>query len=67
VGSQCQSLTLVASPEEAAAALEASRQFQRPIATAIEKTGPFWAAEEDQQRYLEKRGLWGPHPVTTSR
>jgi peptide-methionine (S)-S-oxide reductase len=64
VGSQYRSLILVGSPEQEAAAreskaaFEASGQFPRPIATEIAEAGPFWTAEEDHQRYLEKRGIW---------
>ena len=67
VGSQYRSLILAVSPEQEAAAresnaaLEASRRFPRPIATAIEPAGPFWPAEEYHQRYLEKRGIWSCH------
>ena len=67
VGSQYRSLILVSSPEQEAAAreskaaLEASRRFPRPVATAIEPAGPFWPAEEYHQRYLEKRGIWSCH------
>ena len=67
VGSQYRSLILVSSPEQAAAAqeskaaLEATGQFPRPVATEIAEAGPFWTAEEDHQRYLEKRGMWSCH------
>ncbi len=67
VGSQYRSLILVGSPEQEAAAreskaaLEANGQFPRPIATEIAEAGPFWTAEEDHQRYLEKRGIWSCH------
>jgi peptide-methionine (S)-S-oxide reductase len=67
VGSQYRSLILVNSPEQEAAtresiaALEASGQLPRPIATEIAEAGPFWTAEEDHQRYLEKRGIWSCH------
>ena len=67
VGSQYRSLILAISSEQEAAAreskaaLEASRRFPRPIATAIEPAGPFWPAEEYHQRYLEKRGVWSCH------
>ncbi|HOC41514.1 MAG TPA: peptide-methionine (S)-S-oxide reductase MsrA [Thermoanaerobaculales bacterium] len=67
VGSQYRSLILFSSPEQEAAAREsraalaASGQFPRPIATAIEPTGAFWPAEEYHQRYLEKRGIWSCH------
>jgi len=62
VGSQYRSLILVGSPEQEAAAretraaLESSRQFPERIATEIEEAGPFWAAEDYHQRYLEKHG-----------
>jgi len=67
VGSQYRSLILFGSPEQEAAgvesrtALEASGQLPERIATEIEEAGPFWTAEEDHQRYLEKRGLWSCH------
>jgi peptide-methionine (S)-S-oxide reductase len=67
VGSQYRSLILFSSPEQEAAAresraaLEASRQFPRPVATAIEAAGHFWPAEEYHQRYLEKRGRASCH------
>ena len=67
VGSQYRSLILVGSPEqdaaarESMAALEASGQFPERIVTEIRPAGPFWPAEEDHQRYLEKRGLWSCH------
>jgi peptide-methionine (S)-S-oxide reductase len=67
VGSQYRSLILVGSPEQAAAAREskatlaASGQFPERIATEIEPAGTFWTAEEDHQRYLEKRGIWSCH------
>jgi len=62
VGSQYRSLILVSSPEQEAAAreskaaLEASRQLPRPVATEIEPAGTFWTAEDYHQRYLEKHG-----------
>jgi peptide-methionine (S)-S-oxide reductase len=67
VGSQYRSLILVGSPEQKAAALESraalqsSGQFPGRIATEIEEAGSFWAAEEEHQRYLEKRGAWSCH------
>ena len=67
VGSQYRSLILVGSAEQKAAAMEsrtaldASGQLPERIATEIEEAGPFWPAEEDHQRYLEKRGLWSCH------
>jgi peptide-methionine (S)-S-oxide reductase len=42
-------------------ALEASGKFSHPIATEITPAGPFWAAEEYHQRYLEKRGATNCH------
>ncbi len=39
------------------ARLEASGRFRRPIATAIERAGTFYRAEEYHQQYLAKRGL----------
>ena len=63
VGSQYRSVIYYHSPEQKAAA-EASKQAERdsrrhpgPIATAIEPAGPFYAAEDYHQQYLEKRGL----------
>lgn len=38
-------------------ALEASGRFKRPVATLVEKAGPFWRAEEYHQKYLQKKGL----------
>ena len=38
-------------------ALEASKAFNKPIATEITPAAPFWRAEEYHQRYLEKRGM----------
>jgi len=63
VGTQYRSVIFFHSPEQEAAARAAKeRQDQngahpRPVATAIEKAGPFWRAEEYHQKYLEKRGL----------
>ncbi len=36
--------------------LAESDRLPRPIATCIERAGPFWRAEEYHQRYLEKHG-----------
>jgi peptide-methionine (S)-S-oxide reductase len=36
---------------------DASGRFKRPIATLVEKAGPFWRAEEYHQKYLHKKGL----------
>jgi len=42
-------------------ALGASGRFPRPIATNLEKAGPFWRAEEYHQKYLQKKGLDSCH------
>jgi len=63
VGTQYRSVIFFHTPEQekaARASLEAeakSGRHERPIATVIEKAGPFWTAEEYHQKYLEKRGL----------
>jgi peptide-methionine (S)-S-oxide reductase len=62
-GEQYRSVIFFHSPEQEAAAraskqaLEASHAFKRPIVTVIEPAGPFYAAEDYHQQYLEKRGL----------
>jgi len=62
VGSQYRSVIFYYTPEQQAeaeaskAALEASKRFARPIATAILPAPEFYAAEAYHQRYLEKRG-----------
>lgn len=43
--------------ERSRAAMDASGRFMRPIATLVEKAGPFWRAEEYHQKYLQKKGL----------
>lgn len=43
--------------ERSRAAMDASSRFKRPIATLVEKAGPFWRAEEYHQKYLQKKGL----------
>jgi len=43
--------------ERSKAAMDASGRFKRPIATLVEKAGPFWKAEEYHQKYLQKKGL----------
>src|SRR5437660_4996367 len=59
-GKQYRSAIFTHSPEQeeiarkSKAALEASRQFPRPIATEITPAGKFYRAEEYHQRYLEK-------------
>ena len=50
-----------AAAEKSKAALNASRKFNKPIATEITPAGPFWKAEEYHQRYLEKRGAASCH------
>jgi len=37
--------------------MDTSGRFHRPIATLVEKAGPFWRAEEYHQKYLQKKGL----------
>lgn len=62
VGSQYRSVIFTHTPEQAVtarrskAALDASRKFKQPIATAIESAGPFYRADEYHQRYFEKHG-----------
>ncbi|HNX47452.1 MAG TPA: peptide-methionine (S)-S-oxide reductase MsrA [Methanomassiliicoccales archaeon] len=43
--------------ERSKATLDASGRFKRPIATLVERAGPFWKAEEYHQKYLQKKGL----------
>src|SRR3989441_9146211 len=63
VGEQYRSAIFFHSPAQEAAAraskarLEASGRFRRPIVTEITPASTFYRAEEDHQRYLEKRGL----------
>lgn len=61
VGAQYRSVIFYYSPEQKAAA-EASRAevqklYPRPVVTQILPAGPFYAAEDYHQQYLEKRGL----------
>lgn len=62
VGSQYRSVIFTHTPEQATTArrskdaLDASRKFKKPIATAIEPAGPFYRADEYHQRYFEKHG-----------
>jgi peptide-methionine (S)-S-oxide reductase len=66
-GTQYRSVVFFFSPEQEKAALEAkeratkSGKWKRPVATAIEKAGEFYRAEEYHQQYLEKRGLASCH------
>jgi peptide-methionine (S)-S-oxide reductase len=62
VGTQYRSVIFYHSPGQKAAA-EASKQklekrgrFNRPVVTRIEPAPKFWRAEENHQRYLQKRG-----------
>jgi len=61
VGTQYRSAIFFHSAEQEQAALAAKARQEaeggRPIATVIEKAGPFWRAEDYHQKYLEKRGL----------
>lgn len=43
--------------ERSKAAMDDSGRFKRPLATLVEKAGPFWRAEEYHQKYLQKKGL----------
>jgi peptide-methionine (S)-S-oxide reductase len=63
VGTQYRSVIFYHDEAQQAAALaskqklEQSGRYRKPIATEITAAGPFYRAEEDHQRYLEKRGL----------
>ncbi|WP_273820471.1 peptide-methionine (S)-S-oxide reductase MsrA [Pseudomonas asplenii] len=63
IGVKYRSAIFVHSPQQAAIAelaraeLEASRRFNRAIATVVVPLGTFELAAEDQQRYLERNGL----------
>ncbi len=48
--------------EKSKAEREKSGRYQKPIATAIEPAGIFYAAEEYHQKFLAKRGL-GSCPI----
>lgn len=50
-----------AKAEASKAALEASKRFAKPIATAIVPAATFWPAEDYHQQYLRKRGLDSCH------
>jgi peptide-methionine (S)-S-oxide reductase len=66
-GSQYRTAIFFHSPEQEAeakaskAALDASGNFRRPIATEITPAGKFYRAEAYHQRYLEKRGAASCH------
>lgn len=63
VGEQYRSVIFTADEAQAAAARrsleerQASGRYRRPIVTAVEPAGAFHRAEEEHQRYLEKRGM----------
>jgi peptide-methionine (S)-S-oxide reductase len=65
IGSQYRSEIFFYTPEQEREAiaskkkLEDSGKFKKPIATTIEKAGPFYRAEEYHQRYYEKHGIAG--------
>jgi peptide-methionine (S)-S-oxide reductase len=65
VGSQYRSEIFFYTPEQEREAtiskkkLEESGRFKKPIATIIQKAGPFYRAEEYHQRYYEKHGMAG--------
>ena len=67
VGTQYRTAIFFHSPEQeetakkSRAALEASGQFRRPIATEITPAGKFYRAEEYHQKYLQKRGAASCH------
>ena len=66
-GKQYRTAIFFHSPEQEATArkvkavLEASKKFNRPIATEISPASTFYRAEEYHQRYLEKRGVESCH------
>ena len=63
VGSQYRSVVFCHTPEQELAArafkneLDASDEFQSPIATSIEPAATFWRAEEYHQQYCQKKGI----------
>ncbi len=63
VGAQYRSAIFYHDPDQQAAArsskdhLARAHPFRRPITTEIMPAGPFYAAEDYHQQYLEKRGL----------
>jgi peptide-methionine (S)-S-oxide reductase len=66
-GTQYRTAIFFHSPEQEAAAkkakqeLQATGKFRAPIATEITPAGTFYRAEENHQRYLEKRGAASCH------
>jgi peptide-methionine (S)-S-oxide reductase len=66
-GSQYRTAIFFHSPEQKSAAekskaaLQASGNFRKPIATEITPAGTFYRAEDYHQRYLEKRGAASCH------
>ncbi|MDK2974956.1 MAG: peptide-methionine (S)-S-oxide reductase [Methanofollis sp.] len=59
VGTQYRSAIFTVSPEQRSEALASRERLQRsgrPIVTTVSPAGPFYRAEEDHQRYLEKLG-----------
>lgn len=62
IGTQYRSAIFFTSQEQEAAAkaslerLRASGRYRKPIVTEITGAGPFYAAEDYHQQYLEKRG-----------
>lgn len=63
VGAQYRSAIFYHDPDQQAAAcsskdhLAREHPFRRPVTTEIMPAGPFYAAEDYHQQYLEKRGL----------
>lgn len=67
IGSQYRSAIFVDGDDQCEAAetskkrLDASHEFDEPVATAIEDAGVFWRAEEYHQQYFRKNGGGGCH------
>lgn len=61
VGSQYRSAIFYHSQAQKAAAeasmAEVAKHYDKPVVTEIVEATKFWPAEEEHQRYLEKRGL----------
>ena len=53
----CEHDDQLAAATESKRLLEESGKFQRPIATAIERSRSFYLAEDYHQKYLAKRGM----------